>query len=384
MPLRGRRREAQDLRDSVPPRGGSHAEGARDPRRLPLRRGGALGDVGPATSFVEEAVAAVRHKQVGPELIEPSSGLPPVGSTRRWRRCSASGRSGIVLRASSSTTACSGCAARPRAWSRTCSAITSPSAWRTSTRGPALPAASFEGEGDPEKKPVKIIGRVFIEVFEEEAKGKVQAPCWLVQGRLPPRRDREPVSFKGPSAVIEEPSTTWAGLLRAWMALGLLASRCAELFKDEVCAAAAPAMGMPHEVASTGTFLPRAGLAVRCLGEVTTSYASLRCAPRTPSSTRRSGARRRVRAWIREKTELRGAADRAHVGVMGDERVTYEEVIALRAVESTDGMIRRLGAPALRRLGPHQHPHHQRGARRQPRVLRRVVEALPASHRVGE
>ena len=190
-------------------------------------------------------------------------------------------------------------------------------------------AARFLGElrdvTDPEKKR-KIIGRAFIEVFEEEAK-KVADARWLVQGTLYPDVI-ESVSFKGPSAVIKSHHNV--GGLPERMNLGLI-EPLRELFKDEV-RAAGTALGMPHDVLYRHPF-PGPGLAVRCLGVITEP---------------RLRVLRAADAIFDE--ELRAAGEYGNVwqsfavllpvrtvGVMGDER-TYDEVIALRAVSSTDGM----------------------------------------------
>jgi GMP synthase (glutamine-hydrolysing) len=181
------------------------------------------------------------------------------------------------------------------------------------------------GVTDPEKKR-KIIGRVFIEVFEEEAK-KIDRAKFLVQGTLYPDVI-ESVSFKGPSSVIKSHHNV--GGLPERMALGLV-EPLRELFKDEVRAAGA-ALGMPREVLWRHPF-PGPGLAVRCLGELT--------APRL-------AVLRAAEAIFDEELRAAGYYDRVwqsfcvllpvrSVGVMGDER-TYDETIALRAVESTDGM----------------------------------------------
>jgi GMP synthase (glutamine-hydrolysing) len=183
----------------------------------------------------------------------------------------------------------------------------------------------LRGVTDPEKKR-KIIGRVFIEVFEEESK-KVADVRWLVQGTLYPDVI-ESVSFKGPSAVIKSHHNV--GGLPERMHLGLI-EPLRELFKDEV-RAAGTALGMPHEVLYRHPF-PGPGLAVRCLGEV------------TPERLR---VLRAADAIFDEEVRAAGYYDRIwqsfcvllpvrSVGVMGDER-TYDEAIALRAVESTDGM----------------------------------------------
>ncbi len=181
------------------------------------------------------------------------------------------------------------------------------------------------GVTDPEQKR-KIIGRVFIEVFEHEAK-KIENARFLVQGTLYPDVI-ESVSFKGPSAVIKSHHNV--GGLPERMHLSLC-EPLRELFKDEV-RAAGEALGMPHEVLYRHPF-PGPGLAVRCLG------------PLTPA---RLATLRRADAIFIEEIRKAGLYDAIWqafcallpvrtVGVMGDER-TYEEVLALRAVDSTDGM----------------------------------------------
>jgi GMP synthase (glutamine-hydrolysing) len=184
---------------------------------------------------------------------------------------------------------------------------------------------ALRGITDPEKKR-KTIGRVFIEVFEEEAK-KVANARWLVQGTLYPDVI-ESVSFKGPSAVIKSHHNV--GGLPERMALGLC-EPLRELFKDEV-RAAGTAMGMPHEVLYRHPF-PGPGLAVRCLGEVTEArLAVLRAADAIfDEEIRAFGEYERIWQSFAVLLPVRT------VGVMGDER-TYDEVIALRAVDSTDGM----------------------------------------------
>jgi GMP synthase (glutamine-hydrolysing) len=184
---------------------------------------------------------------------------------------------------------------------------------------------ALRGVTDPEKKR-KIIGRVFIEVFDDEAK-KVEGARWLVQGTLYPDVI-ESVSHKGPSAVIKSHHNV--GGLPERMKLGLV-EPLRELFKDEV-RAAGEALGMPHDVLYRHPF-PGPGLAVRCLGELTRE---------------RLDVLRQADAIFDDEVRAAGLYDRIwqsfcvllpvrSVGVMGDER-TYDECIALRAVESTDGM----------------------------------------------
>ena len=184
---------------------------------------------------------------------------------------------------------------------------------------------ALKGVTDPEQKR-KIIGRVFIEVFEDEAK-KVQGAKFLVQGTLYPDVI-ESVSFKGPSAVIKSHHNV--GGLPERMHLGLV-EPLRELFKDEVRAAGA-AMGVPREVLTRQPF-PGPGLAVRCLGDLTAQRLTvLRAADAIfEHEIRAAGLYEKIWQSFCVLLPVRS------VGVMGDER-TYEEAIALRAVESTDGM----------------------------------------------
>ena len=184
---------------------------------------------------------------------------------------------------------------------------------------------ALSGVTDPEQKR-KTIGRVFIEVFEEEAK-KIEDCRFLVQGTLYPDVI-ESVSAKGPSAVIKSHHNV--GGLPERMKLGLV-EPLRELFKDEVRAVGAT-MGIPHHLLWRHPF-PGPGLAVRCLG---------------PLTEERLQVLREADAIFEEEIREAGLYDKIWqsfcvilpvrtVGVMGDER-TYDEVIALRAVESKDGM----------------------------------------------
>ncbi len=185
--------------------------------------------------------------------------------------------------------------------------------------------SALAGVSDPEQKR-KIIGRVFIEVFEEEAK-KVHNARFLVQGTLYPDVI-ESVSFKGPSAVIKSHHNV--GGLPERMNLKLI-EPLREMFKDEV-RAAGEALGIPREMLMRHPF-PGPGLAIRCLGDITEPrLATLRAAD----------------AIVTEEIRSAGLYDSIwqafcvllpvrSVGVMGDER-TYEETCAVRAVRSVDGM----------------------------------------------
>ena len=185
--------------------------------------------------------------------------------------------------------------------------------------------SALRGVTDPEQKR-KTIGRVFIEVFEEEAK-KVRGARWLVQGTLYPDVI-ESVSFKGPSAVIKSHHNV--GGLPEKMNLKLI-EPLRELFKDEV-RAAGEELGMPKDLLGRHPF-PGPGLAVRCLGEVT---------------EKRLAVLRAADAIVIDEIRAAGLYDTIwqafavllpvkSVGVMGDER-TYEEACAVRAVHSIDGM----------------------------------------------
>ncbi|MEJ7728043.1 MAG: glutamine-hydrolyzing GMP synthase [Polyangiaceae bacterium] len=184
---------------------------------------------------------------------------------------------------------------------------------------------ALHGVTDPEKKR-KVIGRVFIEVFDDEAK-KVSGARWLAQGTLYPDVI-ESVSFKGPSAVIKSHHNV--GGLPERMNLGLV-EPLRELFKDEVRAAGL-AMGLPHDILWRQPF-PGPGLAVRCLGDITADRLEvLRGADAIfEAEVRAAGLYEKLWQSFCVLLPVRS------VGVMGDER-TYEETIVLRAIESTDGM----------------------------------------------
>ena len=183
----------------------------------------------------------------------------------------------------------------------------------------------LEGVSDPETKR-KIIGRVFIEVFDHEAH-KVKDVKWLAQGTIYPDVI-ESVSVNGPSATIKSHHNV--GGLPEKMHLKVV-EPLRLLFKDEV-RKVGQVIGVPDNILRRHPF-PGPGLAIRLLGEMT-----------------------------REKLEILKEADeifieglKKHglydtvwqagvillpvqsVGVMGDER-TYENAVVLRAVSSTDGM----------------------------------------------
>lgn len=183
----------------------------------------------------------------------------------------------------------------------------------------------LQGVEDPEKKR-KIIGHAFIEIFDEEAKklGKVD---FLAQGTLYPDVI-ESVSPKGPSAVIKSHHNV--GGLPDTMKLELV-EPLRELFKDEVRKVALE-LGIPDSIVWRQPF-PGPGLAIRILGPVDEEkLAILRAADKiTREELRGTGWERKIWQGFAVLLPLRT------VGVMGDGR-TYENVIALRCVDSVDAM----------------------------------------------
>jgi GMP synthase (glutamine-hydrolysing) len=184
---------------------------------------------------------------------------------------------------------------------------------------------ALDGVSDPEEKR-KVIGRVFIEVFDREAQ-KLSNVRFLVQGTLYPDVI-ESVSFKGPSAVIKSHHNV--GGLPERMNLELV-EPLRLLFKDEV-REVGEALGMPRHVLWRQPF-PGPGLAIRCLGAIDDEKLRiLRDADAIfEAEVRAAGLYEHL--WQSFCVLLPVKT----VGVMGDER-TYEYVIALRAVESRDGM----------------------------------------------
>lgn len=183
----------------------------------------------------------------------------------------------------------------------------------------------LEGITDPEQKR-KIIGREFITIFEKKAKELGQAK-YLAQGTLYPDVI-ESVSFKGPSATIKTHHNV--GGLPEIMNLELI-EPLRELFKDEV-RQVGKELNLPRELIQRQPF-PGPGLAVRILGEVTPERLELlRSADFILlEEIRRAGLYEKV--WQSFAVLLPIQT----VGVMGDER-TYEDVIALRIVDSQDAM----------------------------------------------
>ncbi len=184
---------------------------------------------------------------------------------------------------------------------------------------------ALEGISDPETKR-KTIGRVFIEVFDDEAQLLTDVK-WLAQGTIYPDVI-ESVSVKGPSATIKSHHNV--GGLPDFMKLKIV-EPLRMLFKDEVRRVGA-SLGIDAELLGRHPF-PGPGLSIRILGDI------------TPEKVR---ILQEVDALFIDGLKAHGLYDKVwqagaillpvnSVGVMGDER-TYEKVVALRAVESTDGM----------------------------------------------
>ena len=183
----------------------------------------------------------------------------------------------------------------------------------------------LEGVTDPEVKR-KTIGEVFIRVFEDEAK-KAGEFKWLAQGTLYPDVI-ESVSFKGPSVTIKSHHNV--GGLPEKMQMKLL-EPLRELFKDEVRALGRE-LKMPDEVLQRQPF-PGPGLAVRILGEVTKE----RCDVLREADDIVVFEIKRAGLYTKIWQSFAVLLPVKTVGVMGDLR-TYQDVIAIRAVSSTDGM----------------------------------------------
>jgi GMP synthase (glutamine-hydrolysing) len=185
--------------------------------------------------------------------------------------------------------------------------------------------SALEGVTDPEKKR-REIGRLFIEVFEEEA-AKVGDAALLVQGTLYPDVI-ESVSVKGASVTIKTHHNV--GGLPENMRLELV-EPLRELFKDEV-REVGRTLGLPEHAVGRHPF-PGPGLAIRIMGDVTRP---------------RLATLRRADAIMNEEIRRAGLYDAIwqalvvflpvhSVGVMGDAR-TYENVVAVRCVTSVDAM----------------------------------------------
>ena len=185
--------------------------------------------------------------------------------------------------------------------------------------------SALEGLTDPEKKR-KAIGKTFIDVFDAEA-AKIKDVKWLAQGTIYPDVI-ESCSVKGPSVTIKSHHNV--GGLPDYMKLKIV-EPLRSLFKDEV-RRVGKALGLKDELLGRHPF-PGPGLAIRILGDVTAEKVAIL---------------QEVDAIFINNLKKDGLYDKVwqagavllpiqSVGVMGDER-TYERVVALRAVESIDGM----------------------------------------------
>jgi GMP synthase (glutamine-hydrolysing) len=191
-------------------------------------------------------------------------------------------------------------------------------------RGQFLKALA--GVTDPEKKR-KIIGRIFMQVFETEAQ-KIKGADFLAQGTLYPDVIESVSAFGGPTSVIKSHHNV--GGLPKKMKLKLI-EPLKYLFKDEV-RLLGKALGLPEDLIWRQPF-PGPGLAIRIIGEIT---------------SRRLSILRNVDELLLEEIKKAGYYKKLwqsfavllpikSVGVMGDQR-TYENIVAIRAVTSKDAM----------------------------------------------
>ena len=184
---------------------------------------------------------------------------------------------------------------------------------------------ALAGVSDPERKR-KIIGKAFIDVFDEEAR-KIKEVRWLAQGTIYPDVI-ESVSVNGPSATIKSHHNV--GGLPEKMHLQVV-EPLRLLFKDEV-RRVGETLGIDRAILGRHPF-PGPGLAIRILGDITRE--KVRIVQEADdifiSGLKREGLYDKV--WQAAVILLPVQS----VGVMGDER-TYEHVVVLRAVNSTDGM----------------------------------------------
>jgi GMP synthase (glutamine-hydrolysing) len=185
---------------------------------------------------------------------------------------------------------------------------------------------ALDGVADPEQKR-KIIGRLFVEIFDEEA-GNIGGADFLAQGTLYPDVIESVSALGGPSVTIKSHHNV--GGLPATMKMALV-EPLRELFKDEVRALGRE-LGLPDSIVGRHPF-PGPGLAIRILGPVTRAAVQIL---------------QKADAIYLEEIRAAGLYDAIwqafavllpvkSVGVMGDGR-TYDQVCALRAVTSTDGM----------------------------------------------
>jgi GMP synthase (glutamine-hydrolysing) len=185
---------------------------------------------------------------------------------------------------------------------------------------------ALKGVSDPEQKR-KIIGRLFVEVFDREA-GKIEGASFLAQGTLYPDVIESVSARGGPSAVIKSHHNV--GGLPETMKLKLV-EPLRELFKDEVRALGRE-LGLPAPFVARHPF-PGPGLAIRIPGDISPERVAVlqKADAIYLDEIRKSGLYDEIWQAFAVLLPVRT------VGVMGDAR-TYDEVCALRAVTSTDGM----------------------------------------------
>ena len=184
---------------------------------------------------------------------------------------------------------------------------------------------NLKGESDPESKR-KIIGNTFIDVFDDESK-KIKGVSWLAQGTIYPDVI-ESISVNGPSATIKSHHNV--GGLPDYMKLKIV-EPLRMLFKDEV-RRVGNSLSIDKSILGRHPF-PGPGLAIRILGEITIEKLNIL---QKVDSIFIEG----LKKWnLYDNIWQAGAMllPVNSVGVMGDER-TYEKCVALRAVQSTDGM----------------------------------------------
>ena len=185
--------------------------------------------------------------------------------------------------------------------------------------------SKLKGVIDPESKR-KIIGNVFIEVFDDESR-KIKGARWLAQGTIYPDII-ESISVKGPSATIKSHHNV--GGLPDYMKLKII-EPLRTLFKDEV-RKVGKSLGLDEIILNRHPF-PGPGLAIRILGEV--SKDKVKMLQEADSIFINALIEKKLynKVWQAGVILLPISS----VGVMGDER-TYEKCVVLRAVTSTDGM----------------------------------------------
>jgi len=186
--------------------------------------------------------------------------------------------------------------------------------------------AALKGVDEPEAKR-KIIGRLFIEIFDEEA-SKLQDVKWLAQGTIYPDVIESAGSKTGKAHVIKSHHNV--GGLPETMKLGLV-EPLRELFKDEVRRIGVE-LGLPREMVYRHPF-PGPGLGVRILGEVKPEFATLLA----QADAIFIDELRRADWYDKTSQAFAVFLPVKSVGVVGDARA-YEWVIALRAVETIDFM----------------------------------------------